>query len=83
MQIGEGNEIRTLSLNTSCPKTPLVMVHGMGAGVGLWALNLYALSRFRPLYAFDVLGFGRSSRPKFSDDPMLAEMQFVESIGKP
>lgn len=61
-------------------QTPLVMVHGFGGGVGLWIRNLDALSRSRPVYAFDLLGFGRSSRPSFPTDPSLAEEQFVSSI---
>ncbi|XP_029930126.1 (Lyso)-N-acylphosphatidylethanolamine lipase [Myripristis murdjan] len=62
------------------PKTPLVMVHGFGGGVGLWIRNLDVLSRSRPVYAFDLLGFGRSSRPPFPTDPVQAEEQFVNSI---
>ncbi|XP_071762559.1 (Lyso)-N-acylphosphatidylethanolamine lipase [Centroberyx gerrardi] len=62
------------------PKTPLVMVHGFGGGVGLWIRNLDTLSRWRPVYAFDLLGFGRSSRPSFPADPAQAEEQFVNSI---
>ncbi|KAA0718586.1 Protein ABHD4 [Triplophysa tibetana] len=61
-------------------KTPLVMVHGFGGGVGLWIRNLDALSQSRPVYAFDLLGFGRSSRPSFPSDPSLAEEQFISSI---
>ncbi|XP_031710570.1 (Lyso)-N-acylphosphatidylethanolamine lipase isoform X1 [Anarrhichthys ocellatus] len=62
------------------PKTPLVMVHGFGGGVGLWIRNMDTLSQSRPLYAFDLLGFGRSSRPPFPSDAAKAEEQFVESI---
>jgi abhydrolase domain-containing protein, putative len=59
---------------------PLVLIHGFGAGVALWALNLDALSNNnRKLYAFDVLGFGRSSRPDFTYSEQV-EWQLTESI---
>ncbi|XP_059419033.1 (Lyso)-N-acylphosphatidylethanolamine lipase-like [Carassius carassius] len=61
-------------------QTPLVMIHGFGGGVGLWIHNLDALSHSRPIYAFDLLGFGRSSHPSFPSDASLAEEQFVTSI---
>ena len=72
--------IWTVSFNTRSPFTPLIMLHGMGSGVALWVLNFAFLSRNRPVYAIDILGFGRSSRTKFSVDAIQAETEFVDSI---
>ena len=43
-------------------------------------LNYATLTQQRQLYAFDVLGFGQSSRPEFSSKPEEAEEEFVKSI---
>lgn len=45
----------------------LVMLHGYGAGLGFFYRNFEGLSRVRgwKLYALDMLGMGRSSRPPF------------------
>ncbi|MEQ2265376.1 hypothetical protein XENORESO_006345 [Xenotaenia resolanae] len=77
-----GNMLWTLTFCSECvkDKTPVVLLHGFGCGVGLWAQNLEALSQDRPVYALDLLGFGQSTRPVFSTDPQEAEGQFVESI---
>lgn len=56
------------------------MVHGMGGGTGLWAQNVDSLAEKRPVYMFDLLGFGRSSRPRFGSSAKLVEMEFIESI---
>lgn len=76
-----GNNIWTLSfVQPLSTKTPLVLLHGFGGGVGLWALNFETLCQNRTVYAFDILGFGRSSRPHFEGDAEKAEMQFIQSI---
>ncbi|KAF4634449.1 hypothetical protein G7Y89_g3652 [Cudoniella acicularis] len=45
----------------------LVMLHGYGAGLGFFYKNFEGLSRVKgwKLYALDMLGMGRSTRPPF------------------
>jgi pimeloyl-ACP methyl ester carboxylesterase len=74
--------IWTIAMNVESKNTPLVLLHGFGAGVAFWCLNLDSLAANRPVYAIDILGFGRSSRPDFSNDGQEAEQEFVESIEK-
>ena len=80
--LGNGDKIWTLKFNPRARRVPLVLIHGFGGGVGLWAMNVDTLSQNRTVYAFDMLGFGRSSRPQLSTDPTEAEEQFVDSIEK-
>ncbi|KAK4884118.1 hypothetical protein RN001_000389 [Aquatica leii] len=78
--VGPADKIWTISLNEEAQNTPLILLHGLGAGVALWCLNLDSFAACRPVYAIDILGFGRSSRPPFSTDAATAEQQFVKSI---
>lgn len=78
--VGKADKIWTISLNEETPKTPLLMLHGLGAGVAMWVMNLDTLASQRPVYAIDLLGFGRSSRPTFSNDAKVVEMQLVNSV---
>ncbi|KAJ6217106.1 hypothetical protein RDWZM_008263 [Blomia tropicalis] len=63
-------KIWTLQMDASEPvnEPPLVLVHGFASGIALWSLNFDELSQNgkRSIYAFDGLGFGKSSRPKFT-----------------
>lgn len=91
VRISNGNYLWTLAFSTHpqqcsppCPpaqtRPPLVLLHGFGGGVALWAQNLDSLSSSGPVYALDLLGFGRSSRPQFRSDPEGAEELFVEAL---
>ena len=78
--------LRTLICRSRTPsanydnRLPLVLLHGMGAGVGLWMRNFDAFAEQRRVVAMDLLGFGRSSRVTFAQDPSQAEAQIVDSI---
>ncbi|CAI6362247.1 unnamed protein product [Macrosiphum euphorbiae] len=81
--VEQEDKIWTLEVNTEKRETPVVLLHGFGAGIGLWCMNVDKISNNRrPVYAMDLLGFGRSSRPKFSTDPEQVERQFVNAIEK-
>ena len=73
-------KIWTLKANSKSKNIPIVLIHGFFASITVWRYNIDALSESRPLYAIDLLGFGQSSRAKFSKKPLEAENQFIESI---
>lgn len=64
-------------MNTDNKNTPIVLLHGYVSALAFWMLNLDEFSAHRPVYAIDLLGFGKSSRPCFSDDPQEIEEQYV------
>ncbi|XP_065676573.1 1-acylglycerol-3-phosphate O-acyltransferase ABHD5 isoform X2 [Hydra vulgaris] len=83
VEIFDGFQIRTykiISTNGNSSKSPLVLIHGFAAGAGFWSLNFDELSQEQDVYAIDLLGFGRSSRPKFPNDQDEIENMFVSSI---
>eukprot|EP01119_Soliformovum_irregulare_P012237 TRINITY_DN3169_c0_g1_i1.p1 TRINITY_DN3169_c0_g1~~TRINITY_DN3169_c0_g1_i1.p1 ORF type:complete len:329 (+),score=65.23 TRINITY_DN3169_c0_g1_i1:54-1040(+) len=60
---------------------PLVLFHGFGAGIGLWLCNLKEFSENFTVYAIDLPGFGRSSRPPFLGNTVQqAEDYFLDKI---
>ncbi|PSN70866.1 alpha/beta hydrolase [Corynespora cassiicola Philippines] len=59
----------------------LVMLHGYGAGLGFFYRNFEALSRAEgwKVYALDLLGMGRSSRPAFRIHAKDKEAKIIEA----
>ncbi|CAB3396800.1 unnamed protein product [Caenorhabditis bovis] len=80
----KNSEIYTISVQCDAPEKtldhPIVLVHGFGAGVAMWGAAIRMFSKFQTVHAFDLLGFGRSSRPTFSTNHRDAENEMVESI---
>jgi abhydrolase domain-containing protein 4 len=73
-------QIWTVYSNLTSTNIPIVLIHGFGGGLALWSLNLDQLTADRPVYAIDLPGFARSSRPRFSPDPTQAETEFVNML---
>jgi len=61
-------------------KCPLVMLHGLGGGIALFALNFDEICKYRTVYAIDLPGYAKSSRCKFTYNSKEAEAQYVQSI---
>ena len=88
---GKNRALNEFSVERSDEKVEqnLVMLHGYGAGLGFFYKNFEGLSRVKgwKIYALDLLGMGRSSRPAFklkSKDRQMciteAEDWFIDAL---
>ena len=78
----QDRSVWTMKVHQESANLPLVMLHGMGAGIGLWLKNIEELSIDRSLYAFDLPGFGRSFRDKYQNFKTAEEAEnfFTDAI---
>jgi abhydrolase domain-containing protein 4 len=78
VELPNGEKINTLKMGSG---PPLVMIHGFAGGLALFAANLEHLAETRTVYAIDLPGFGRSSRPDFKGKTTAeAEAYFVDAF---
>jgi pimeloyl-ACP methyl ester carboxylesterase len=59
---------------------PLLLVHGFGASTDHWRKNIAELSNDFEIFAIDLLGFGRSAKPKLEYGGNLWRDQLYEFI---
>ncbi|MFC1698588.1 alpha/beta fold hydrolase [Candidatus Omnitrophota bacterium] len=45
---------------------PVLLIHGFGTDIFSWRKNLPELSKYFRVYALDLIGFGRSDKPKIN-----------------
>ncbi len=50
--------------NKQLTHPPLLLVHGFGASTDHWRKNIHGLQNDFAVYAIDLLGYGRSAKPK-------------------
>ena len=67
IKVDENLSIQTVIFNPGVPnRPPLILLHGLHTGLCFWLENIKKLSRSGTVYAIDLPGFGRSSKPDIS-----------------
>jgi pimeloyl-ACP methyl ester carboxylesterase len=68
-------------------RSPLLLIHGFGASTDHWRHNINGLCEDFEVYAIDLLGYGRSAKPKLDYSTNLWRDQLYDFInqviGKP
>ena len=82
-----GNSIYYVCAGETSKKPPLLLVHGFGASTDHWRKNIFQLQEQFQVWAIDLLGFGRSAKPKQEYSGNLWREQLhdfiTEVIGQP
>jgi pimeloyl-ACP methyl ester carboxylesterase len=82
-----GHNVHYVAAGLDKPGVPLLLIHGFGASTDHWRKNIAPLAEHRPVYAIDMLGFGRSAKPNLMYSGELWRDQFrdfcQEVVGQP
>jgi pimeloyl-ACP methyl ester carboxylesterase len=71
--------INTLHIK-SIDRPILVIIHGFASGLATFVSVYEKLYNIYDIYAIDLIGYGLSSKPIFSNDYILSETLFIDSI---
>jgi pimeloyl-ACP methyl ester carboxylesterase len=75
-----GHKIYYVQSGISQQYPPLLLVHGFGASTDHWRKNIIALTADFSVFAIDLLGFGRSAKPKLQYSGELWRDQLYDFI---
>jgi pimeloyl-ACP methyl ester carboxylesterase len=73
------NDIKTRYWSLGTQGSVVIFIHGIGSAVETWALNVEALAQHHQVYAFDLVGSGRSDKP-FGFYSLVALAEFVNAF---
>ncbi|AGY58726.1 alpha/beta fold hydrolase [Gloeobacter kilaueensis] len=82
-----GYRVYSVQAGSEAVGPPILLVHGFGASTDHWRKNIGPLSHRHPVWAIDLLGFGRSQKPNITYSGELWRDQLCdficEVIGRP
>lgn len=77
-----GHKIYYVQSGTQEHYPPLLLVHGFGASTDHWRKNIMELAENFSVFAIDLLGFGRSAKPKLEYSGELWRDQLYDFINE-
>lgn len=78
----QGHNIYYVKAGENSQRPPLLLIHGFGASTDHWRKNISELSKDFEVYAIDLLGYGRSAKPKLEYSSNLWRDQLNDFINQ-
>jgi pimeloyl-ACP methyl ester carboxylesterase len=78
----QGHNIYYVKAGENSQRPPLLLIHGFGASTDHWRKNISELSSYFEVYAIDLLGYGRSAKPKLEYSGNLWRDQLNDFINQ-
>lgn len=71
----QGHQIHYVQAGSNPERSPLLLIHGFGASTDHWRKNIEVLAGTYEVWAIDLLGFGRSAKPRLNYSGHLWQSQ--------